>query len=682
MTVWHQGGGGPALVAVRVRKPVGGWYDVTADILHTSGGLTIDTAGRQSELARVDNAVAQLVLNNAPRTPEFADVADTFTRVASNGWDGGWVIAAGTAANFSDDGGEAAISLASVAVPRVIALPVSCRDLDMVWSKVVIGGGVIAATSPITVDLAFRYVDVDNFLCAELLYGTDDSVTLRLRKLVAASFTTLASQVLAGVTGSGVAYSVRVQAVGNHLRARAWNRSTSEPTLWQVEAEDATFPGAGQVAVRAMLEAGNTNSLPVTFSFDGLSVVDPLALAGRYTPGYQSAPVELVQGMAVQVTETVGRSTFPLFAGTLQQPEAVYGVHPNAAVVSVAAVDRFGELEQGGRTFISTLGEYIRFWGGTALIGYWPMNEPAGATRCESGIPGPGPLTIFRRTDYGGYYAEAGSLLSFGDTPGPPADDSTVVSFQPVRSASLPLARDWLVQRDLTGVSLPAVETVAFTFWYMPSATSIALDQMFVAGDNAFVNSITLQSSGTLGDEWTAFVGTAAGTAQVHGSAVRPGVWQLITIRLIVATGALHLWIDGQEFTGSVGAGSNGSFDTLIVDANSIDSAACHVQVYTGPATAVNRQLHLAQYAHGTNLFTGGLRFQRTDERAATLCDYAGITGLDADQGTAWMQRARLAGKTFPEALDEAVRTEQGRAFVAGDGSTKFHSRTRTRYNV
>lgn len=687
MVVWHQRAGGPAHVVIRARKPVGGWFELTTDVLHVHGGLDVEMAGRQTEVDQTNDGVLNMVINNAPRAAEFSDVTDSFTRTESNGWgtaDSGqaWTIATGTAANFSTDGSEAGISLASVAVPRQIALAATCRDLDLTWSKVVIGGGVVAATSPITIDLCARYVDADNFYCVELLYGTDDSVTLRLRKMVAGSFTLLDSALLSGVTGSGVAFSVRLQAVGNHLRARAWNRAGSEPSTWHVEAEDESFPGAGQVAVRAMLESGNTNSLPVTFAFDGLSVIDPTALPGRYTPGYVNAPLELTQGMEVEARETIGRRTYDLFRGTLQQPEVRYGEHENDAVVACSAVDRFGERDQNGRTFISTLGEYILDAGGGDLVAMWPLNEGSGADRALPATAGQSALNIEQRTDFG-ISVEPGTLLTFGSVAGPPMDDITCVEFNPPGSDFLILVRDRLRTNELVGVSFDDFQAVAVSIWYKPSSAVQGSWGAFRSFNEATTNAMTisLNYTGTLQPYWSGTVFSNGGAESALGNGPTFDVWQLLTLHLVTTTGAITMWVDKQEFTESLGVAATGELTQAIVDAGPEGSAACYYQFYCGDTTTVNRQRHLAQYEQGTDAYVGGLRWQRTDERFRTISSYAGMPEVDADYGTAWMQTATLAGKSYAQARDEAVNTEQGRAFVNGGGVPVFHSRTRTRYN-
>lgn len=76
MTAWHNrsGGGGPALLVAEVQKATGAWVDVAGDVLHATGGMTIQMAGRQTELSAGENAILQFTVNNdaGAYTPGYA----------------------------------------------------------------------------------------------------------------------------------------------------------------------------------------------------------------------------------------------------------------------------------------------------------------------------------------------------------------------------------------------------------------------------------------------------------------------------------------------------------------------------------------------------------------------------------------------------------------------------------
>lgn len=666
MTVWHQDGGGPALVAVEVET--------------------------------------------SPK------IIDGFGRTESNGWgttDTGhaWTVTGGAASDYSTDGSQAAHSLGSVNVPRHSVVGSGITDVDLSLERIRVG--VAPTGAAMQVGLLARYVDVNNYLYGRLFLTTSDTVLVNLRALVGGVEVTTSNVTVDGLTASASTIALRFQVEGTSMRARAWEAGTAEPDEWQVEM-DHTGLHSGAVGVRSTLQTGNTNVSP-SFTYDGFRAVytervvlaplhtvgltvdmagrqteldrtDNAALQlgldnadGNYTPGYAYAATELGQGQRVWVKETVGRRSWDLFTGTMQQPEAQYGAHPNDAKVFVSAVDLFGEVESNGRTFTSTLGEYILDAGGSNLVGYWPIGEPSGATQAGSEVTGQEPLTIERRTDYDGSHAPVNSLLSFGTVAGPPMDDLQAVEFNPLRTTAQAVARDRLANRVFADVSFDDSEVVAISLWYRMSANSSVSDQAMVARDDLFSNSFNII---TVGTTWTATFQTDAGTAQIAGSAIRPETWQLLTLHLNVASGVSSFWIDKQEYLGDVGGASTGSLDSIVVDGLWPGSAACHLQTYAGPAASVNRQLHLAQYEHGTNEVTGGLRFQRTDERFRTLCRYAGTPEPDCDFGTVWMPQAELAGSTLTSQLASIVETEQGRGFVSAAGVPQFHSRIRARYNL
>lgn len=209
-------------------------------------------------------------------SPESTAASDNFNRVVANDWGTSttgqvWTTLGGVAANYSVSGTEGGISLTTVNVPRETILPVSLTNLNMVWDKIVIGGGVVPAGAPITSSITARLADANNMYICELLMGTDDSTTLRLRKMVAGTITLLATYSL-GLSASGTAFAVRFRLQGELLRARAWNRSLAEPTAWQITTIDTSLVDTGDVGTRVTLETGNSNVLPVTFAYDNMTV--------------------------------------------------------------------------------------------------------------------------------------------------------------------------------------------------------------------------------------------------------------------------------------------------------------------------------------------------------------------------------------------------------------------------
>ena len=206
-------------------------------------------------------------------------VTDTFERSVANGWgtaDSGQVYAlSGGATSFSVGSGEGTISLNSVGAPRYATLPVAQTDVDVRIDKVVLGGGITPAGGPIGIGLVARFANSTNWYSARLVHNTNNTTQLELDKMVAGVRTALAtSAALPNVTPGGTAFSIRFQVIGTTLRAKAWDRNGGfgvEPTAWTVVASDSSITAAGDIGVLFNLEAGNSNTLPVTSNWDNLT---------------------------------------------------------------------------------------------------------------------------------------------------------------------------------------------------------------------------------------------------------------------------------------------------------------------------------------------------------------------------------------------------------------------------
>lgn len=392
-------------------------------------------------------------------------------------------------------------------------------------------------------------------------------------------------------------------------------------------------------------------------------------VAGLYTPGYAAASVNMYQGMPVKVKETVGRRTFHLFRGTLSQPEAVYGSHPNEAVVSTSATDWLGGQEQ-GRTFVSTLAEHILYAAGSGLVGYWPLGaggDPVVATSVEAFQP-------FNVT-----------ASEFGAVDGPRGDDLSVLSLFDATGTGADNRTDAL--RAAVDLEMTSADTLTIAFWvrasFPTSETAEFADLLKLSGDGNLLFGITLATNrwnvapsgfGSWGDE--------AGT---DGPTVNYDTWNLIALRFALSS-TQEVWVNGKVSQVTIAdvdpPPSSAAFTLLALGPLShFLGDVAHLQIYTSGYTFAQ---HVAQYQHGSDELYGGLRWQRSDERIRTLANYAGLTDaeMDLDRGVAYLPRAELAGQTFSTAASAAVATERGRLLMSGDGQLTFHNRTRTRYNL
>jgi hypothetical protein len=259
------------------------WFNNVGGIISSVTGTTMNVStSADSEFCVTGQAPSgavyvepQLVVSGASLS---SHIVDTFTRTVANGLgttdtNQVWSSSGGAASDYSVGSGEATHSNGSVNVARMSSLPVSYQDVEFYLDKFVMGGGITPAGAAITCQFIVRSIPF-NYYAVELLFTTSNTVELRLRKLIGGSFTLIAtSGTITGLTPSGQAFSLRFRVEGTSLKARTWARGTEEPTAWTVEGTDSALTGAGEVAIRTMLESGNSNTLPVTFSFDGLHVV-------------------------------------------------------------------------------------------------------------------------------------------------------------------------------------------------------------------------------------------------------------------------------------------------------------------------------------------------------------------------------------------------------------------------
>ena len=70
-------------------------------------------------------------------------------------------------------------------------------------------------------------------------------------------------------------YALRFQVAGSTLRAKAWPLTDVEVPIWYLTVTDSSFSAAGQVGVRSVLDATNSNALPVTVTYDNVQVTNP-----------------------------------------------------------------------------------------------------------------------------------------------------------------------------------------------------------------------------------------------------------------------------------------------------------------------------------------------------------------------------------------------------------------------
>lgn len=245
-----------------------GTADTSIDIVPTSDPAMLWTTDPAD--VPFDVRVGGEVVRVTAVTPK---VNDTFTRTTSSGWgtaDTGqpWTTAGGSGTDYSTSGTQGVHTLGTVNVSRYTVLTSPAADVDL---RVDVATSVLAAGGPQYTQLVARYVDSSNNYSARLTLNTNQTLTLGLQKRVGGTQTDLVSSTIAGTHTAGTSYTIRLQVWGSTLRAKAWQSGTAEPT-WQVTVTDSSLTAAGSAGVRSVLDSTNTNTLPVTFSYDNFQV--------------------------------------------------------------------------------------------------------------------------------------------------------------------------------------------------------------------------------------------------------------------------------------------------------------------------------------------------------------------------------------------------------------------------
>lgn len=397
----------------------------------------------------------------------------------------------------------------------------------------------------------------------------------------------------------------------------------------------------------------------------------------RFTFGYTGSPLypNWKPGRRIRLFETVGCRRFDLFSGYLQPPEtddwAGQGVDQ---YMTITAVDRLGWAAR-GRTFVSTVAEYIRYQGGTSLVGYWPLNDPAGSVTARQASQSSAAAMTLEGLYVGTVATALPSLVVFGAIAPPTGDDANFVQGNPIPNAG-GFSENRLVNRALTPISMVSNQYVTLAGWMFLTANPVAGSQVLLLRDTNFVNSIAVYYNGP---QWQASFTNATGTVNVDGPTARLNAWDYIAARINNATGAVEFWVNNTQSTGALPGASAGTVEQVATAWASVGQGMGHVQVYAGDVNAFTRTGFLAQQA----MATSGLAGQYTGERIQTLAQYAGVPAGElglVDRGTSLMQRATLAGANPLAEMRIAETAEQGRLRTNGQGLIVFDPRTR-RYN-
>ena len=200
---------------------------------------------------------------------------DNFGRSVSNSWGtpefsaaaGSWANT-GTNSDYNVASASATHKHTSVGVGRHTITPGSYTDVR-------VAGTVSIPVNPLGASIrtsaTTRYTDQNNHYQFSAVHAVAGGVSLSIIKRVGGTETTIASTLTNFTVSPNRQFRLIGESVGTRHRLTLW--STSGPADSTVlEVSDSTFTAAGNAGFRSILTSGNTNTLPVTVSFDAVRV--------------------------------------------------------------------------------------------------------------------------------------------------------------------------------------------------------------------------------------------------------------------------------------------------------------------------------------------------------------------------------------------------------------------------
>lgn len=257
-----------------------GYDTITVERIDTTGE-NADTPVRGADQAAISGSAFAVTDYEAPVgktivyrvTATSKAATDTFTRTVSSGWgvsSFGEAWTPGDATVLSVNGGQGVIAIpANNITYRNVIGNSTLKDVDVtvkITNPVTVTGAIVAA------GVVVRYVDASNHYLATARFNPTGDVDIIMQRVVGGVFTTIGPVgATSGTHTAGEAWKLRVLVVGDQISARAWQDFDPEPSTW---ATTATVTGiaAGRVGVRARVETGNTNTLPLNLTFDDFTV--------------------------------------------------------------------------------------------------------------------------------------------------------------------------------------------------------------------------------------------------------------------------------------------------------------------------------------------------------------------------------------------------------------------------
>lgn len=306
---------------------------------------------------------------NTPLRINIRSDVDRFNRTVANGWGTSTVTnpadptgdvwqtffsVGNSAASYAVNGSGGTHTVSGTAAFVASRTTAFWGDVDVAVTVSVLPGVSVTGGTVEPANILLRGQDGVHYYMVRVSITTAQQVTIQI--LDANSFAVGGVATVPGLTHSSGSLRVRAQAEGSTIRGKVWDPSGPEPSTWattvnyyeqQVLAGAQALDAPGFVGVRSGVGTGNTNTNPVTFTYDDFVV------------------------------------RVPRFAGwAFLQPTT--DISGQDKTVSVTAGSVLRQLSQGSLPLASPLRHDIPSL--SNLLAYWPCEDAAGATSFASGI--------------------------------------------------------------------------------------------------------------------------------------------------------------------------------------------------------------------------------------------------------------------------------------------------------
>jgi hypothetical protein len=298
------------------------------------------------------------------RTTPYA--TDTFTRTISNGWGttttGGYTWTPGTASQYNTTGSTGTITFPTRAdSSKANKLNLSVLNPDITFDATV---NAVQTGTGSYLGLSLREIAGQQYISPVLEFTTSGTIRCDLYEYDGTTLGLVGFATQPGLTyTAGTVIRARCQLSGDRMRMKAWLASGTEPAAWAFDLRVKAALAGDQTGIRSTVFTANTNTLPVVFTVDNLTI--------------NQAPMDRVEGYIADI-----RPSF------VPQPG---GTTWSTALVDIAGVG--SRLEKNQSPEYSPMRRSIQL-SNPAPIAYWPCEDPEKSITVASAFPEQQPMQV------------------------------------------------------------------------------------------------------------------------------------------------------------------------------------------------------------------------------------------------------------------------------------------------